>query len=135
MLLARNFKPGFRKTNKKRNVGIILSIHKLEKTGLPIARWFSSKSMAPFHLFLSETGRADYYKRWVKCRWKLWTSKISSKGIFSTFINWLYLYTLPTSSVLEGNQVKYIAQDCKTSQGLLQANCTGYGKQKDGSAP
>lgn len=36
--MARNFKPGFRKTNKRMNVGIILSIHKLEKADLPIAR-------------------------------------------------------------------------------------------------
>lgn len=32
--MARNFKPG----NKRMNVGIILSIHKLEKADLPIAR-------------------------------------------------------------------------------------------------
>jgi hypothetical protein len=52
------------KTNKRMDIGILLSVHELDKPDLPKARWFSSKPMAPFfHYFLSEIGNECGYKR------------------------------------------------------------------------
>ena len=51
MLKTRKSKPALRNTNKKMNIGILYSIHKLYKTDLPKARCFSSKPMVPFSLF------------------------------------------------------------------------------------